>query len=114
MKCPTCQAEKADSAKFRAECGQPLQVDLVCSHCGHTNKPSAKFCEECGQSRRKPGRGQASAAPVAAPPSASIPTSVANGRYQVKKFLGEGGKKEVYLAHDTVLSRDVAFALIKT
>jgi serine/threonine protein kinase len=32
----------------------------------------------------------------------------------VKKFQGEGGKKKVYLAHDSVLDRDVAFALIKT
>jgi tetratricopeptide (TPR) repeat protein len=32
----------------------------------------------------------------------------------VKRFLGEGGKKKVYLAHDTQLDRDVAFALIKT
>jgi tetratricopeptide (TPR) repeat protein len=32
----------------------------------------------------------------------------------VKKFLGEGGKKKVYLVHDKVLDRDVAFALIKT
>ena len=30
------------------------------------------------------------------------------------KFLGEGGKKRVYLAHDAQLDRDVAFALIKT
>jgi tetratricopeptide (TPR) repeat protein len=43
-----------------------------------------------------------------------MPTSFANGRYQVKKFLGEGGKKKVYLVHDKVLDRDVAFALIKT
>ena len=42
------------------------------------------------------------------------PTSFAGGRYQVQKFLGEGGKKKVYLAHDTVLDRDVTFALIKT
>jgi len=42
------------------------------------------------------------------------PTSFANGRYQVKRFLGEGGKKKVYLAHDTLLDREVAFALIKT
>lgn len=42
------------------------------------------------------------------------PTSFANGRYQVKRFLGEGGKKKVYLAHNTTLDRDVAFALIKT
>ena len=42
------------------------------------------------------------------------PTSFAEGRYQVKRFLGEGGKKMVYLAHDTTLDREVAFALIKT
>ena len=42
------------------------------------------------------------------------PTSFANGRYRVEKFLGEGGKKLVYLAHDTTLDREVAFALIKT
>ena len=29
-------------------------------------------------------------------------------------MLGEGGKKKVYLAHDTLLDREVAFALIKT
>jgi len=46
-------------------------------------------------------------------PTADQPTSFANGRYQVKRFLGEGGKKKVYLAHDTTLDRDVAFALIK-
>ena len=32
----------------------------------------------------------------------------------MKKFLGEGGKKKVYLALDTLLDREVAFALIKT
>ena len=31
---------------------------------------------------------------------------------KVKRFLGEGGKKVVYLAHDTLLDRDVAFALL--
>src|SRR3990172_10650634 len=41
-------------------------------------------------------------APLTAPAPAH-PTTFANGRYQVKKFLGEGGKKKVYLAHDTLL-----------
>ena len=54
-----------------------------------------------------------SAPPPAAPPSPE-PTSFVSGRYQVKRFLGEGDKKKVYLAHDTLLDRDVAFALLKT
>jgi hypothetical protein len=41
------------------------------------------------------------------------PISFASGRYEVKSLLGEGGKKKVYLAHDTTLDRDVAFGLIK-
>ena len=32
----------------------------------------------------------------------------------MKKFLGEGGRKRVYLVHDTILDRDVAFALMRT
>ena len=53
---------------------------------------------------------------VPIPPStlSQQPTSFANGRYRVKKFLGEGGKKKVDLAQDTLLDREVAFALIKT
>ena len=52
--------------------------------------------------------------PVTLVASSSQPTSFANGRYEVKRFLGEGGKKKVYLAQDTLLDREVAFALIKT
>jgi class 3 adenylate cyclase len=40
--------------------------------------------------------------------------SFADGRYTVKSFLGEGGRKRVYLAHDSKLDRDVAIAVIKT
>ena len=34
------------------------------------------------------------------PASSPQPTSFADGHYEVKKLLGEGGKKKVYLAHD--------------
>ncbi len=57
----------------------------------------------------------AQASPASTPVSAPVteqPTSFANGRYQVKRFLGEGGKKKVYLAHDGILDRDVALAVI--
>ncbi len=43
-----------------------------------------------------------------------MPTAIAGGRYHVQRFIGEGAKKRVYLAHDTRLDRDVAIALIKT
>ena len=32
----------------------------------------------------------------------------------MRRFLGEGGKKRVFLAHDSLLDRDVAFALVRT
>ena len=55
----------------------------------------------------------ASAAP---PPQPDAPSSFAGGRYEVREFefLGEGGKKRVFLTHDSLLDRDVAFALVRT
>src|SRR3989304_6329956 len=63
--------------------------------------------------------GRAVSEPTAPPPrtpapSPALPASFAGGRYQVQRFLGEGGRKRVYLAHDTKLDRDVAIAAIKT
>jgi serine/threonine protein kinase/tetratricopeptide (TPR) repeat protein len=108
MKCPHCQAENPENVKFCGECGKSLSVDLTCPQCGHKNPRGVKFCHECGRALVEP------TAPAPAKAPSPQPTSFAGGRYQVKKFLGEGGKKKVYLAHDTTLDRDVAFALIKT
>jgi len=107
MKCPRCGHENRKEAGFCVKCAQPLEVEPLCPECGHTNPMGSKFCEQCAHSLVEP---------TAEKPATSspVPTSFAGGRYQVKKFLGEGGKKKVYLAHDTLLDRDVAFALLKT
>src|SRR3989304_1161991 len=107
MKCPHCQAENREGAEFCRKCGRTLQQDLICPKCGHINLPDSGFCEKCAHALVESG-------PPLTKQDAPQPTSFAGGRYKVKKFLGEGGKKKVYLAHDTTLDRDVAFALIKT
>ncbi|TET14907.1 MAG: zinc-ribbon domain-containing protein [Dehalococcoidia bacterium] len=106
MKCPKCGYENPKGVKFCNSCGTELKPKLVCPQCGQKNPQRSKFCNACGHSLVE-------AAPETPQPSPE-PTSFANSRYQVKKFLGEGGKKKVYLVHDTLLDRDVALALIKT
>src|SRR3990172_2362406 len=41
------------------------------------------------------------------------PPNFAGGRYQVRRLIGEGGQKIVFLAHDAKLDRDVAVALLR-
>ena len=47
-------------------------------------------------------------------PPWTVPASFASGRYFVRRSLGHGGQKQVYLAKDNRLDRDVVIALLKT
>ena len=47
MRCPACQHENREAAKFCEECGQRL--NMRCPSCGFEVAPSAKFCPECGR-----------------------------------------------------------------
>ena len=74
-----------------------LAASLACPSCGADNSSGQKFCNECATPLGK------STSPTQTPtpePSPALPTSLANGRYEVKGFLGEGARKKVYLAHD--------------
>jgi serine/threonine-protein kinase len=43
-----------------------------------------------------------------------VPTTLGNGRYRVLSHVGDGLRKQVYRARDTLLDRDVALALLRT
>jgi class 3 adenylate cyclase/tetratricopeptide (TPR) repeat protein len=47
MKCPKCQFENREGAKFCLECGERLE--LKCPKCGKELILTAKFCDECGE-----------------------------------------------------------------
>jgi class 3 adenylate cyclase/tetratricopeptide (TPR) repeat protein len=111
VNCQACNQENPDDAAFCSGCGGALSREPVCPACGRANTAGARFCNGCGAGLSEP------AAPLRTPtpqPSRALPASFAGGRYTVKGFLGEGGRKRVYLAHDAKLDRDVAFAVIKT
>ncbi|MCH8345892.1 MAG: protein kinase, partial [Chloroflexi bacterium] len=111
--CPSCGHENPDGAKFCSECGTSFRQDPTCPSCRSSNAPGAKFCNECGQTLTGPSPPPRTPTPAPSP-SPTLPTSFAGGRYKVQRFLGEGGRKRVYLAHDSKLDRDVAIAVIKT
>ena len=116
MICPSCGHENVEDARFCEQCSSDLGP--VCASCGEQNNPGARFCRHCrtplGEYSSAPTPTSASSPQAPSAADAEVPTSFAGGRYRVKKFLGEGGKKKVSLTHDDVLDRDVAFALIKT
>ncbi len=69
MKCPNCNSELPEGAKFCTGCGTPAataQAASVCRSCGATLPPAAKFCTTCGT-------------PAAAPAPESAPERSAEG-----------------------------------
>jgi len=126
VRCSSCGHEIADKSKFCEECGS--RQPLGCAECGQPLSAAAKFCPDCGHrapgSASSPGSGPTRAARSGSasvpghttPPRAATPahgTSFASGRYAIERVLGEGAKKRVYLARDTLIDREVALALVK-
>ncbi|MCH9681855.1 MAG: AAA family ATPase, partial [Deltaproteobacteria bacterium] len=66
MRCPQCNSDNRDSAKFCAECGRAFPKK--CPSCGEDNGPRAKFCNECGTPLQAP----------AARPSRPEPAAIAH------------------------------------
>ncbi len=84
MKCPKCQTELPENAKYCGVCGQALSAERNCPHCGQANPQDFKFCLQCGRPLGE------TAPPTAAAGPSPLPAAFANGRYRVKKLLGAG------------------------
>src|SRR5215204_4227237 len=54
MRCPSCEFENAEGAKFCEACGTPFV--RLCPSCGQQMRPTAKFCSECGTPLRAIGK----------------------------------------------------------
>ena len=52
MKCPKCQHENREGAKFCNKCGHKFEVN--CPSCGNSNPPGSAFCDECGHDLTQP------------------------------------------------------------
>ncbi len=110
MTCPDCGHDNRDGARFCRACGASLVA--ACASCRAPLDPAAAFCDACG-APVAPASAAESRSPTPSPAPA-LPSAFAGGRYDVQRFLGEGGRKRVYLARDARLDRDVALAVIKT
>jgi len=115
MTCPSCGQATREEARFCPGCGAQLQAP--CPNCGTPALASSRFCEACGETLSGPSGGSLPGVEPRDRPRTGqvlLPGSFAGGRYQVRGFLGEGGRKRVYAAYDTALRRDVALATVKT
>jgi class 3 adenylate cyclase len=110
--CPSCGHDNLDDARFCELCA--AELGCVCAACATANQAGARFCRSCRAPLAPPESATPSEPQAPVSTAAPAPSSFSGGRYQVKRFLGEGARKRAYLVHDNRLDREVAIAVIKT
>jgi class 3 adenylate cyclase/tetratricopeptide (TPR) repeat protein len=99
MRCPHCQHENRDTAKFCAACGQAFAV--TCTACGNQNPPGAAFCDNCGARLAGPTPAPPPVSPHAREPLSYTPRHLAEKILTSRPALA-GERKQV-----TVLFADL-------
>jgi len=96
MKCPKCQTDNKEGAKFCLECGHKFEGK--CPQCGYFLPPTAKFCDECGHQLSKPKE----APPITHPSPQSYTPKYLAEKILTSRAALEGERKQV-----TVLFADL-------
>jgi len=87
---------------------------MKCPKCQTDNTDTARFCSDCGTSLSVSGDAQASITKTIETPREELTTgSTFAGRYQIIEVLGQGGMGKVYKAVDTRINEKIALKLIK-
>src|SRR5262249_61848924 len=97
MRCPKCQHENEEGAKFCEECAAPIA--LTCAKCGRPLSPTAKFCPECAHPTGRATEASAAAQPISA--KSYTPAHL------VEKILTSKGSLEGERKQVTVLFADL-------
>jgi len=88
MKCPKCQFENREVAKFCNECGHKFEV--ACPECNASNRVSSKFCDECGH--------KLTAKPVPPPKDLSFDEKI----NKIQKYLPKGLTEKILSQRDRI------------
>jgi class 3 adenylate cyclase/predicted ATPase len=121
MKCPKCQVDNRESAKFCKKCGTKLE--MVCPSCGNPYEQDSIFCDECGHnvSEPKEASGPLDAMPTAAksdiqatPPAAEACPLDAERRQLTVMFCDLLGSTNLAARLDPEDLREVVRAYQKT
>jgi len=89
MKCPKCQHENPDDAKFCNECANKLE--LVCPECGKANPLGSKFCNECAHNLAIPS-------PEAPPKELSFDEKID----KIQRYLPKGLTEKILSQRDRI------------
>jgi class 3 adenylate cyclase/tetratricopeptide (TPR) repeat protein len=89
MKCPECQIELPNGAKFCKQCGRKLE--LICPKCTRSIPPDSNFCLECGHNLILP-------AATALPKDLSFDEKLA----KIQKYLPGGLTEKILSQKDRI------------